>query len=155
MLRDSDPLPFLLPAGNTATRPVDNDSFAILSAMRWFSAFLLSAKQRPFHPVRVCLRLDSRQRLDDPLSRRGRNGNAGSHHHFEMILIISTPGLKRYSYILGGEWDIRKRRPRQHFMKLNLVRLLLFATCLGFVRINAEAEEKKDEARFLSNIRQL
>jgi hypothetical protein len=40
-------------------------------------------------------------------------------------------------------------------MKLNLARLLLFALSLGFVRMNAEAEENKDEARFLSNVRQL
>lgn len=40
-------------------------------------------------------------------------------------------------------------------MKLNFVSLLLFATCFGFVRINAEAEEKNGEARFLSNVRQL
>ena len=40
-------------------------------------------------------------------------------------------------------------------MKLNLTRLLLFALSLGFVCVNAEAEENKDEARFLSNVRQL
>jgi Tol biopolymer transport system component len=40
-------------------------------------------------------------------------------------------------------------------MKLNFARLLLFSIVLGFLRINAEAEEKKDEARFLSNVRQL
>ncbi|HEV2840112.1 MAG TPA: M20/M25/M40 family metallo-hydrolase [Chthoniobacterales bacterium] len=40
-------------------------------------------------------------------------------------------------------------------MKRNLVRLLLFALSLGCVCRNAEAEENKDEARFLSNARQL
>jgi len=40
-------------------------------------------------------------------------------------------------------------------MKLNLARLLFFTICLGFVRLSAEAEENKDEARFLSNARQL
>ena len=40
-------------------------------------------------------------------------------------------------------------------MRLNLARLLLFALSLGFVPIKAEAEANKDEARFLSNVRQL
>jgi Tol biopolymer transport system component len=40
-------------------------------------------------------------------------------------------------------------------MKRNLTRLLLLALCLGFVRLSAEAEENKDEARYLSNVRQL
>ncbi|HWM25220.1 MAG TPA: M20/M25/M40 family metallo-hydrolase [Chthoniobacterales bacterium] len=40
-------------------------------------------------------------------------------------------------------------------MTLNLARLLIFAICLSFVRLNAGAEENKDEARFLSNVRQL
>src|SRR5438876_6401869 len=40
-------------------------------------------------------------------------------------------------------------------MRLNLARLLLFALSLGFVQIKAEAEANKDEARFLSNVRQL
>src|SRR5436190_10390287 len=40
-------------------------------------------------------------------------------------------------------------------MKLNLARLLLFALSFGFVRMNAEAEANKDEARFLTNVRQL
>jgi Tol biopolymer transport system component len=38
---------------------------------------------------------------------------------------------------------------------LDLPKLLLFALTVGFVRVNAEAEETKDEARFLSNARQL
>src|ERR1700694_1209374 len=45
--------------------------------------------------------------------------------------------------------------PQNHFMKFNFARLLLFAIGLGFLRLNAVAEENKDEARFLSNVRQL
>ena len=37
-------------------------------------------------------------------------------------------------------------------MKFNFAKPLLFALALGFVRLNAEAEENKDEARFLSNV---
>jgi hypothetical protein len=41
-----------------------------------------------------------------------------------------------------------KAAPAQnHFMKLNFARLLLFAISLGFLRMNAEAEENKDEWR--------
>jgi Tol biopolymer transport system component/Zn-dependent M28 family amino/carboxypeptidase len=40
-------------------------------------------------------------------------------------------------------------------MKLNFARLLLFALVLGFVHLNAGTEESKEEARFLSNVRQL
>jgi Tol biopolymer transport system component len=40
-------------------------------------------------------------------------------------------------------------------MKPNFTRLLFFAITLGFVCLNAGAEENKDEARFLSNARQL
>src|SRR5204863_8217531 len=40
-------------------------------------------------------------------------------------------------------------------MRLNFARLLLFALSLGFVPIKAEAEANKDEARFLTNVRQL
>src|SRR5436189_492343 len=40
-------------------------------------------------------------------------------------------------------------------MRLHLARLLLFALSLGFVQVKAEAEANKDEARFLSNVRQL
>jgi len=40
-------------------------------------------------------------------------------------------------------------------MKLHLAKLLLFALGLGFVSLNAAADENKDEARFLSNTRQL
>jgi Tol biopolymer transport system component/Zn-dependent M28 family amino/carboxypeptidase len=40
-------------------------------------------------------------------------------------------------------------------MKLNFARLLFFAFSFIFLRLNATAEENKDEARFLSNTRQL
>jgi Tol biopolymer transport system component len=40
-------------------------------------------------------------------------------------------------------------------MKLNFARLLFFALSLGFVRLSAQGEENKDEARFLSSVRQL
>jgi Tol biopolymer transport system component/Zn-dependent M28 family amino/carboxypeptidase len=40
-------------------------------------------------------------------------------------------------------------------MMLHLAKLLLFALALGFVRVTAEAEENKDETRFLSSVRQL
>jgi Tol biopolymer transport system component len=40
-------------------------------------------------------------------------------------------------------------------MKRNLIRLLLFTLVLGFALAKAAAEENKDEARFLSNARQL
>ncbi len=40
-------------------------------------------------------------------------------------------------------------------MKLQLLTLVLVAIGLGFVRIDAEAEENKEEAQFLSNVRQL
>jgi Tol biopolymer transport system component len=40
-------------------------------------------------------------------------------------------------------------------MKLSLARLFLFALSFGFVRMDTAAEENKDEARFLSNTRQL
>src|ERR1700730_475312 len=40
-------------------------------------------------------------------------------------------------------------------MKLNFARPLFFALSLGVVGMNAEADENKDEARFLSNVRQL
>jgi Tol biopolymer transport system component len=40
-------------------------------------------------------------------------------------------------------------------MKLNFARLLFFAFSCAFVRLNADAEENKGEARFLSNARQL
>jgi len=40
-------------------------------------------------------------------------------------------------------------------MKLNFARLLLLSLAFGVVRMNAGAEENKDEARFLSNVRQL
>lgn len=40
-------------------------------------------------------------------------------------------------------------------MRLNFTGLLLFAICLGVVCVTTEAEENKDEARFLSNVRQL
>ncbi len=40
-------------------------------------------------------------------------------------------------------------------MKHNFRNLFLFALCLGVVRANAAPDEAKDEARFLSNVRQL
>src|SRR4030095_14420215 len=40
-------------------------------------------------------------------------------------------------------------------MKRNPIRLLLLALSLGFACVNAKAEENKDEARFLSSVRQL
>jgi Tol biopolymer transport system component len=40
-------------------------------------------------------------------------------------------------------------------MNLHFARPLLIAICLGFVRVNTTAEENKDEARFLSSVRQL
>ena len=58
-------------------------------------------------------------------------------------------------FILRGGRDARKKTLRNHFMKLNFARLFLFAIIVGFVRMNARAEENKDEARFLSNARQL
>src|SRR5436190_738992 len=42
-----------------------------------------------------------------------------------------------------------------HFMKRNLTGLLLVILGLGFARLNAVAAENKEEARFLSNTRQL
>ncbi|HZJ37560.1 MAG TPA: M28 family peptidase [Chthoniobacterales bacterium] len=50
----------------------------------------------------------------------------------------------------------RKRSSRSiSFMKLNLIRLLLFALGLGFGRVQVPAEVNKEEAQFLSNVRQL
>src|SRR5450432_842441 len=50
---------------------------------------------------------------------------------------------------------VKRRSGNNHFMKIHFARLLLIAFTVGFVRMNAEADENKDEARFLSNVRQL
>ena len=49
-----------------------------------------------------------------------------------------------------------KKPPTQNdFMKLKFARLFLFAISLGVICLTAEAEPNKDEAGFLSNVRQL
>jgi Tol biopolymer transport system component len=45
--------------------------------------------------------------------------------------------------------------PKKYFMKLKLLTVVVLAAGFGFVRMNAKAEVNKEEARFLSNVRQL